>query len=374
MRKKVLALGGLFLMFSGCKEDSSLNQAVYSETPRFYVNASLNGLPINMKAGEDGYQMYTSYEVKDSVLHMHGILAADSPYYREALMIDIHGSNIVLDAQNASAGNALQTGPIALSDLRGFTKQPNTYDYFFFADSASSHIPLQWITPDSTYYADSCAIWAINGLISPNFNVEMKSSAGLSCTPSVKHTIETGQECKAQIKVISSSSSELKAQIQSRIGRISSVNWLLNNQSVGGGLSIDYNFVGFQTSIKLKAVVRFQSGCTEVIEKTILVGGSNCDINIDYRQEEHRVANPNNLETVEIRYFDETGKMFSSKYANSQGSFIIESIGNYDDHSISTGTKKHQRFSFSGEAILKSADGSTLQLNSVFGSFAVAHP
>ena len=48
------------------------------------------------------------------------------------------------------------------------------------------------------------------------------------------------------------------------------------------------------------------------------------------------------------------------------------SFGEYLDAAASS--HKHKRFSFLGDAILKSADGSTLQVNNIFGSFAVAYP
>ncbi|MGB0978418.1 MAG: hypothetical protein ACPGVV_03435 [Croceimicrobium sp.] len=372
MKKKVLVIASfLIALFSGCKEDEGPNQSSFMESPRFYVNSTINGLPLNLVAGEEGYQMFTSYELEDSVLVMNGVLAADSPAFQKAVVLKIRGSELLGPNSQISAGNVFQQGPLPLMDPSGATVQPGYYDYHFFADSINSHINLLWSAPRSSYYGDSCSIIGLNSSLNQSFTIEMSSAGPLSCTPSVKHTIQTGKECKAQIHVINSTSSELHVEVQERIGRIQEVNWQIAGQNAGQGNSLLYSVVGFQPGYRVKAEVKFESGCTEIIEKIILPGGPSCDINIDYRMEGHRVANPHNLATIELQYYDESGKLFSSAYPNAQGSFVIESVSAYSDANSSL---SHQRFSFSGEAVLKSADGSSLQFNNIFGSFALAHP
>ncbi len=370
MKKVFLFVSFLFLVL-GCREDDGVGQSSFVESPRFYVNATVNGLPLNLVAGEESYRMFTSYELKDSVLEMYGALATDSPAYRKALVLKLRGSDILDPQSIPHPGNLFKPGPVPLMDPSGATVLPDYFDYHFFADTVNGHIPLVWIAPSSSYYGDSCSIVGLNGQQNPTFSIEMRSTGPLTCTPSVKHIIETGGQCKAQVHVLKSTSSELKVEAQARVGRISSVNWQIAGQNAGQGNSLQYSVVGFQTGFKVRAEIQFESGCTEIIEKIILPGSPICDINIDYRKEGHRVTNPHNLSTVEIQYFDEDGKMYSSAYPGTQGGFAIESTNDYNDVNSN---HKHKRFSFSGQAILKSADGTSLQLNNVFGSFAVAHP
>lgn len=370
--KKVISLFTLFaLAFVGCKEEDGPNMSTFSESPRFYINANVNGLPLNLVAGELGYQMYTNFSMEDSVLIMTGVLATDSPAYKNALVLKMRGSELMDGSTPPHPGDLFRTGPLALADLSGVTVVPDHFDYHFFTDTVNGHIPLRWITPSNSYYGDSCSIVGLSSRISPSFNIEMSSTGPLTCTPTIKHTIQTGADCKAQVHVLNSTSSELQVEAQARIGRISKVKWKIADQEVGQGDYLSYSVVGFQTGYRVRAEIQFESGCTEIIEKVIFPGGSNCDVNIDYRKEPHRKSNPHNLATVEIQYYDETGKLFSSAYPGTNGNFIVESINSYNDLNSRL---KHQRFSFSGEAILKSADGSSLQLNNVFGSFALAHP
>jgi hypothetical protein len=373
MMKKVyrFLLAFAVLSFTACKEDDGLSQTSFVESPRFYVNATVNGLPISYKAGEGNYQMYTNYQVQDSVLHMYGVLATDSPAYRNALRLNIRGAELISNMAYPSAGNVFEKGALPLYDPSGLTALPGHFDYHFSADSVNGHIPLIWHTPSSSYYGDSCFLIGLNQANQQSFTVEMQSAGPLSCTPSVKHTIRTGQDSKAQLHIVRNSNSELSAEVQARIGRIQKVTWEVDGANAGNGQTMQYSAVGFSASFQVKASVEFEDGGVEVIEKVVLPGGSACDINIDYQKRKHRVQNPHNLKTVEIQYYDADGKLYSSAYPLSQGNFNIESISDYHD---SNSAHKHQRFSFSGNAILKSADGSTLEINNIFGSFAVAHP
>lgn len=372
MMKKVSLFSLAFaLLFSACKEDDGLSQTSYMESPRFYVNATINGLPLSLKAGEDGYQMFTDYRVVDSVLNMYGVLAADSPAYRDAFKITLRGSDLIQSPSHIQSGNIFETGNISLYDPSGRTTLPGFFDYFFTADSVNGHIPLQWKTPTSNYYGDSCNLIGLNAYSHEDFTVEMQSAGPLSCTPLVRHTIRTGQDSKAQLYIVKNSNSELQAEAQARIGRIHKVTWYLDGQNAGIGQYLQYNTVGFSASFQVKAVIEFEDGGLEIIEKVVLPGGSACDINVDYTKKAHRVDNPHNLRTVELEYYDANGKLFTSAYPNSIGNFEIESVGDYNDASSSY---RHQRFSFSGNMILKSSDGSTLEVNNIFGSFTVAQP
>lgn len=371
MKKVSLFFLALALLSSACKEDDGPSQTVFMESPRFYVNANINGLPLSLKAGEDGYQMFTDYRVVDSVLYMCGVLAADSPAYRNAFKITLRGSEIINSPSQLASGNIFETGPISLYDPSGKTTLAGYYDYFFTADSVNGHIPLRWNTPSNNYYGDSCQLIGLNAHNQPNFSIEMLSAGPLSCTPLVRHTIRTGQDAKAQLYIVKNSNSELRAEAQARIGRIKKVSWSIDGQNAGAGEFLQYNTVGFSASFQVKAVVEFEDGGVEIIEKVVLPGGSACDINIDYSKKVHRVENPHNLRTVEIEYYDNNGKLFTSAYPNCIGNFEVESVGDYNDASSS---HRHQRFSFSGNMILKNSDGSTLEVNNIFGSYTVAQP
>jgi len=376
MKKTIASLMGVVLVLVACSKESDLDQAEYSDSPIFYISGSVNGLPVNKQAGKDGYAMFTNYFVKDSVLHMESVLAADSPAFREAFKINIHGSSLSADPINSGYTSSLINGPIALADASGYTRKPHVFDYYFTSDTLNEESPLHWTTPDSSYYGDSCSYLEVNALHRTSFRVEMSSAGPLSCTPLVAHTIQIQGDCKAEVHILKSTNSELIAEARNRVGSIQSIQWFVNDQSVGTNTTLNYSVVGFSPGYRLKAKILFTSGCTEVIEKVILSGTPQCDINLNYQKLPHRNYNPHNLNTVTITYFNADGKEYSSNYAHNTGHFSIEAIAIYNE--VLTGNQpsenNHMRYTFSGDLVLKSSDGSTVQLNNLFGIFAVEYP
>jgi hypothetical protein len=326
MKKARVSLLGIVLVFTACNKDTDLDQAEYSDNPIFYISGSVNGLPVNNQAGKDGYAMYTHYFVEDSVLHMESILAADSPNFREAFKIDIHGASLSPIPINTGYFSSLTNGPIPLADASGHPRRPHVYDYYFTSDTLNEDSPLQWTTPDSSYFGDSCSFLEVNALQTVNFKVEMTSAGPLSCTPLVAHTIQSQGDCKAEVNILKSTNSELVAEARNRVGTIQSIQWFVNDQSVGTSRSLNYSVVGFSPGYRLKAKIFFASGCIEIIEKVILSGSSQCDININYQKQPRRDYNPHNLGTVVITYFDAQGKEYTSDYAYNTGHFSIEAI------------------------------------------------
>jgi hypothetical protein len=376
MKKALIAWLGLVFLTTACNKDSSLDQVEYSDNPLFYVSGSVNGLPINLQAGKDGYALFTHYYMHDSVLHMESILSADGAAHRDAFKIDIHGAQISNEIAATNYASSLINGPVSLADPSGYPRLPHVYDYYFSSDSSNNDILLLWNTPDSSYYGDSCSYLEVNALLNPSFKVEMLSVGPLSCTPYVAHTIQSQSSCKAEMHILKSTNSELKAEARARVGSIRSIQWSVNNQNVGGGLVLDYDVLAFSPGYKLKANILFDNGCTELIEKIILTGSSQCDVNLSYQKRPHRYYNPNNLATVTVSYFNTDGKEYRSDYANNVGDFSIEAIASYSEsaQTANTTNENHKRFTFSGDLILKSADGSSLTLDNIFGIFAVEHP
>lgn len=371
MMKRKYVVWSLLLALWGCGKDAGVDENRYSDQPLFYLNAVVDGLPTSIKAGQNQYQMYTGYALQDSVLHMQGVLATDSPNFRNAFYIDLRGADLLQSLSQATASRTFTEGPIPLADPTGFVKQPNHFDFRFFADNVNGHVPTMWMVADTSYYGDSCSILGLDVSVKQQIQVEMTSAGPLSCTPSVRHTINTREDCKGELHILENSNGSLRAEAKARVGRLKKVDWFLGGQKISSGLNFSYSPPAFQLSYLIRVELEFESGCTETIEKLVLQGGAACDINIDYLKTPHRLSNPHNLKTVEIRYYDSQGKMYSSWYPNVQGSFSIESYNTYQDR---TSNYEHQRFSFSGNAILKSADGSSVELNSIFGIFALAHP
>lgn len=359
----------LLFIISACSKEAQQESVYYSDNPLFFLSGTMNGLPINIEAGHDAYQLYTGTTWNDSVFHIQSIMAVDSPNFKNAFFLDIRGAGLLGQASASQAYQAIQTGPLPLADPSGHTHLPHHYDFVFYSDSVNGHIPLRWEVPGASYYGDSCTVVGVDASEDPNFQVVMKSAGPLSCTPEVKHIIQVEGNCKAELHLITSTANKIEAQLRARVGIIEKVDWFLNGEKVHTGPNLNHNLINYNPGYRLRAEVSFKSGCAEIIEKVVLAGVSHCDINLDFRKSPHRQYNPHNLSTAEIRYYDAAGKEYTSFYQNPEGAFRIESLGSYWEQEV-----EHKRISFSGRVLLRSADGNTILLDNFLGSVAVPMP
>lgn len=364
-----------FLIFASsfllsCSKEDGQADAVYTDSYRFYLYATVNGQAMNANAGEHGYIMHSNYVLQDSVLHMFGQLSRDSAEPREAVEIRLRSDQLITGS-SMGAGNTFTTGPLALADPSGQVRKPQIFDFVFRPDSSNGHQILNWNYNGQTYYGDSLRINDVNIANTSTLNVTMTNSGVFSCVPMVKQTIPTSGKCAARLN-LSASLTELNAEIAVGKGVFQSAEWWINGSSVSGGLKLTDFGINGSLPIKVKVKVHFEGGCTVEIEKTIIPGRNGCDLNITYNRIPERQPNPHNLHTAEIIYYDAAGKAYTTYYPNNKGNFKLESVSDYEENGSSG--QLHKRIMFSGSGTLRAADGSEIEVENLYGSYAIAHP
>jgi hypothetical protein len=365
-----IALLGL-LSFAGCKEDDNGESGTsYTDNYRFYVDALVDGLPLRINAGENDYAMYTSYQLQDSLLLMHGLLAQDSQDIRNALQIFFRSAELGSQYRDFDPLGTLQNGKVAVADGSGHTQVPQHFDFDFFPDTVLGNQAFYWSVQDSSYHADTCRVIGLNADLENHLDVSLNSPDPANCPINITKGISTLNTCKAEVR-LGQFGNDLALVVEPRIGSISAVRWFRGGQPIGNGTSfiLPANLVG--QIAEIKAEIDFASGCTEAITKEMLISPAACDVSINYRKKPHLSYNPHNLNTVEIVYYDQNGKRFTSLYPNTEGDFELMNTASYQDPNSGY---HHQQFNFSGELLLRSRDGSTKSISKLFGSFAVAHP
>ncbi|TND00384.1 MAG: hypothetical protein FD123_4380, partial [Bacteroidetes bacterium] len=106
---KIVSLFFLASLVYGCRKEEPVN---FTGTPVFYVNGTLNGSPLNLRAGENNYYMYSSYTSDvNSVYEFTGDMRTqwsntNSPSSFKVTIRDYDQHNIV----NTSIDSALQAG------------------------------------------------------------------------------------------------------------------------------------------------------------------------------------------------------------------------------------------------------------------------
>lgn len=370
MLKRIVLLFIISTLLISCSKDESQAEVNYTDSYRFYLYATVNGQAINANAGEDGYIMHSNYLLQDSVLHMYGQLSRDSAEPRQALEIRLRSDQLMVGPA-ISVGNTFTTGPLALADPDGQVRKPQIFDFIFRPDSNNGHQVINWNYNGQTYFGDSLRLNDININQIQELNITMTNSGVFSCVPMIKQNIPTSGECSAQLNV-NASATKLNAQIAIGNGVYQNVDWWVNGSSVSAGINLsDFGIYG-TLPVKVKAKVSFEGGCSVEIEKTVIPGRSGCDLNMTYTRTPELMANPHNLGTAEIIYYDAAGKAYTTFYPNNVGKFKLESISDYVEEGNSA--QLHKRIMFSGSGTLRAADGTEVELENVYGSYAIAHP
>jgi len=362
------------ILLAGCKKDDINTQDLnnYQDEFRFYTNAKINGLPVNFNAGEEEYALETDYSISDSILIMEGILAKVGKPQQNALILKIRGNEPVINPEDFRVEQSLRPGLYAYRDRSGEKVVPGMYELEFFGDTSYYPMNFHWKFPDgsSSYLKNPTARTVLVDDYDP-YNVSMTTDYS-GCESRVAHAINLEDDCDATFAITNVTNTECGIQVIARNGNIKDVSWTLD------GFEVSPDFYGvihapyLGGNHTLTAEINFENGCQKVVEREF--DGSSaqpCYTDFWYKKSKITVQDPEQLGAVELVYYDENGKMFSSYYSSVEGSFKIVSLSPYLANEQG---QKTTRFFFEAEAILKNADGSSVELTECFGSFALAHP
>lgn len=342
----------------------------YVEEVRLYVNAKINGQPVEFNAGQNNYYLETSYSFKDSVVTMEGLLAPLGINPVNGFAIKLRSKRKFASDLNFDVDHGFASGIMPIREQGDFKTIPGEYEINF--SSTHSTIPsVAWSFPDGSS-ADANQVRKVvdikDYLVYPT---TLLAHFSPGCNSRVTHNVNVVDQCDATFNITWPQTLVGSASLNIRSGQqVDEVSWVLNGTRVASGPSptIAFLYGGTHT---LKAEVTFVNGCTKVVEREVKTGSPYCEADFTYSSQKHRVYDPAMLGTVELIYYDENGKAYSSNYSEPSGDFEISSLKAYESNEFGQPT---MRFIFEAEGVLKSSDGSSVQVSEGFGNFAVAHP
>lgn len=363
------------LALTACSKKQNGAGSNYSDDFKFYFNANINGSALEFKAGDDDYILNTSYSVEDSVLVMSGRLGATDSNFKNTVVFKLRGREALGSETDFNLEEGIHEGRVALTDASFNKKIPGEYDLRLLPNVVSSGISYFWTFEDGTTSTSTNPSIQVSEENHAVFKVSLSSdplSGG--CESKTVHTVNIESDCDATISLTKTHTLGIKAEVQSRLGQVRSVKWYRGNTFVGDDLIIDSLAFDSDGNYKVSADITFYDGCTKRIEKdlSVLSGSiSFCDFDFAHTKTNVREYDPKQLGTIEMIYYDGTGKRFTSYYENNSGEFKIYSFRSFQRNELNQQTV---RFLFEGDVTLKSEDGSSLAVTNAFGNFAVAHP
>ncbi len=370
--KKILLPALLVALTWACKKEIP-DATSYSEDYEFQVSGSISGVPFDFKAGEEDYYLETSYSFEDSVVEMKGHLAPEGTPYKNAFEIIIRSKESIATLSQFNVNENFEAGSVALRDASGFMINDDRYIISLFCDSLNQYEKLKWIFPDGTYSHSLSVEKAISAQANPVYPVLLETTGIYNCTSRVKHYINIAEDCDATFDILILANFQVQLSLQSRNGIIEDVKWFHNGNAVIPDSLFNIIPLGLTGEPhKITAEVTFESGCKKIITRTVGANfANNCITDFTYTKEKERTFDPRQLATVEVIYYDGAGKAYSTYYPDVIGEFEMLSSVPYKNNEDGMPTRK---FTFKTEAVLKSTNGSVLELGPTSGSFAVAHP
>lgn len=369
--KKISLLILTIIALWSCQKDTSKERTSYQEEPRFFIKGDISGLPIDIKVSEDHYYLETSYWLEDTAVSMKGAILNDSSNTSGTFEIILRSDKKLHKAGAFNIHENLTTGLKALKDASLIRNVPGIYTLQCTPDNNNSSLSVLWEYGDGSSGSNYIARKEVHIDEHPILKTKLTTQFPGGCTSEVTHFINIKDDCDATFNVTNVVGTSTYLQVISRNGDINNVDWYMDGNFISSGREVDFSIDNTEPKI-VKAEVSFVSGCTKIIEQRIAGNTTQvCENDFAWIKAEKEVYDPLQLGTVELVYYDASGKRFSSHFTNTEGKFRITSINPFQHNHNGDPT---MRFFFEANVLLKSADGDQLRANNLFGSFAVAHP
>ncbi len=342
---------------------------MYADDFRFYLNAELDGQPIEINAGENDYFLETNFGFSDSIVEMRGFLNQENNPQRRAFALVLRGGESLASASQFVAENELQAGPVAFRDATLFRAQAGFYNITFQPDSSLVGQNFQWQFEDGSVSTDFNPVKMLNVQDFQTYDATLILDG--NCDFEVLHQVNIEKDCDATFGVEILAGNIMKLTPNVRQGSVSATKWFLDGTAINLNANNEFALTPNLDSVKVACEFSFEKGCQKRVEKTFDPLNAACLADFSYQKEKEKTYDPQQLATVVLNYWDENGKEFTSLYNSVEGDFKILSTQPYEMNDAGQMTT---RIFFETDITLMSADGQVLELTNCVGSFAVAHP
>jgi len=383
--KKIIIYNLLIIIaLGGCKKVDL--EPTVSDTPVFLANAILENDSLNLIAGDDDIYMFSEFS-KDTfdVYTMTGRFAKDSSCQsdcEESLSFSIRSNSATPSVSDFNIEDAISPN----SSLSYFKSNPTNsilgYNYFFDAERIDSFSQTQadsfyWeITGDSFSFNSLEDTFSLMYFGQTDLDVRLELTTSNGCTSYIQKSIPLGliDNCDLRIDGFSTGNLEYILLPVSNSG-LSNFSWVgfnfLDSLTIDSTTIIPPNGLFELIASDNNQTCLVQLGiCPEFQPSGIMYSFSYPNIN--YSVDTLYINNPTEqFSTVTIEYQNATGTYLSNNVDNSNNTFTITKVENYEDNENGENTKK---LTIEYDCILKEeVTGETKNISGT-AEIAVAYP
>lgn len=372
MRKIAGLITVLAAVSWSCSKDEAAFSDNYTDQVRFFVSTEVDGRKTDLKAGQEGYEIQTTFRVNASnVLEMEGSMAsADAS---EAFRLIFHSNEHVTESLETSIPETFSEGYLPLADASKTVRLPFTYHVKAWSSIDLASEDHLWISSTGVDQNDTLRLADQQQYPGSRYQLKLDLSNSQRCVKSVAHQVDLNHQCRAQMHIRLTANGMLFSEIHAKAGKIHHVSWLDRSQNNPTGISHSRNLpsLGLDTVV---AEITFEDGCTQRIEKVFdptSVNLDDCDVHLAWNTNQVSEKREDHLGTVEMRYTSANGQEYTSFYQNNEGWLRLAGTSDFEANENGQNTR---RFNFQGEAVLRNDRGAEITLKNLHGSFVVGHP
>ena len=375
MRKNILILYCCLMacLFSTCQQEADFTALPSGEVPVFFIEGTIGTEDLNLAAGDDGFFMFTSYEVSDSSFQLTGEIAHESGCDSDcrSLSITLHNylpENIIETTD--IPGDSTINLPVSPPPLQG-TQQ---IEYTFIADDPEDNITTyhwEFLTlGDTLFYSADGTSATIQQEPSVTFWAKLTTTSAYDCIATTERRIDpvssTINSCDCNIIVSADSLAYPVLYTDCPADYV----W---NDSLYED-SISTSSVGEENCLELSD----QDGlyCRSCAQSYFLPNQQTpdiCNTNFSYTAVPSTVVQNEEIPYANIVYRNADNTTFSSDLTiqPDDAFFNILSIQSYEHNSAGQATKL---LMIDLSATLKAENSTTTHPIQIQGDFGIAHP
>ncbi len=330
MKRSTLYLLGVLLFFSACKKPGPVEE---SSVPLFYIDATIGGEKIELKAGDDGYYMRPTYF--DDTIGIRSFVGKLGKFSCINTQVCPESFEILIREKDAGSSgghpNINENIKIESYGFRGpATHLFKSYKATFFSKATPVGISHHWDFGDGNFSTDINPVhYYLNesdSLVEPILTVQ----SGSGCSNSISYPVHFKKGCLVDF-------------FPSKIGVTLNWNaapkqnrtelWDLGNGylPLGSGNPIPGDSI-FKACVQSTDVITgcVTYKCKNIVIDTHLVG---CVANYDMIKETVTMEDVRDYLEVTVRWRNASGKLYSSDRYNQPNESIFNIVG-VEDYSL----------------------------------------
>ena len=338
--------------------------------PVFTMTYSVNNVQGHIQAGKEDYYMYT-YSEKDAfnIDQLKGELRDGNTNKTNAFEFSFRSNS----KTDVDLDSLFSLGQKAISDSNLHQASNTRVKLSLDARETQNVIKYNWTvnTILSSNLKNPSFIFDSNE--DDNFPVALQTFFDTSCVATTQRCVEfSNTSCFADFDFTVTNTLEYTFSIPPYLeDDVQSVIWYVNNQITGTGKQVTHNFPS-QGNYFISVDVFFKDGCASCISRRLTVNSGNsyngCVADFDMEFTTYNTARYLQLNTLEIKYWDDSGVLYSSINSLNPGTVEILEASDYKANETGLPTKKVR---LKGVVTLTSNQGAEILLDIEEANIAV---